>query len=107
MFRLRRSADSAPRAFGWIRVKPSAIEALIEAKQCAIEFLMRHVTGDPSDLDEDAYCRCRDDDAVVLTTTPGRRVSMYRTSVGSWLWVVTIPWKDGSVTTIGQPREDR
>jgi hypothetical protein len=106
VFRLRRSANSATLAFGWIRVKPSAIEALIEAKQCAIEFMMRHLTGDPSDVDEDAYCQCRDDDAVVLTTTHGRRVSKYRTSVGRWLWVVTIPWRDGAVTTLGQPHKE-
>jgi hypothetical protein len=107
LFRLQKTANSATLALGWVRAKASAIEALIESQQCAIEFLTRHVTGDPSDLDEDAYCRCRDDDAVVLTTTHGRRVSVYRTSAGRWLWVVTVPWKDGSVTTIGQPHEEQ
>lgn len=83
---------------GQIVATPGAIEALAEADQGVLDFLLRHVTGDWGDV-------VREDAAEnELALTEGFRVfSVYRTTKGTKLWIITEA--DRSVTTLLLPSE--
>ena len=74
------------------------MKALTEAEQEPIELLLRHVTGDWGDLD--------DEDKIEneLSVKEGFRIlSAYKLETGAKVWVIT-EW-DRSVTTILLPTE--
>lgn len=83
---------------GQIVATPGAIEALNEADQGILEFLLRHVTGDWGEID-------REDAAEnALALTEGFRIfSVYRTNKGVKLWLITEA--DRSITTLLLPAE--
>ena len=77
---------------------PGADEALRRAKQPEYYFLRRHETGDWGEVGQEDWKR--NDDAL----TDGTRIfSVYRTSLGERIWVITEA--DRSVTTILLPEE--
>jgi len=83
---------------GQIVGTPGAIGALIEAEQEPVELLLRHVTGDWGDLDEE------DKKENELSVKDGFRIlSAYKLETGEKVWVIT-EW-DRSVTTILLPEE--
>lgn len=83
---------------GQITATPGAIDALNEADQGILEFLLRHVTGDWGEVG-------REDAAEnELALTEGFRIfSVYRTNKGTKLWIITEA--DRSVTTLLLPQE--
>ena len=83
---------------GQIVATPGAIEALHEADQGILEFLLRHVSGDWGETG-------REDAAEnELALTEGFRIfSVYRTRLGVKLWLITEA--DRSVTTLLLPEE--
>lgn len=89
---------SAKFPLGQIVATPGALQALNEASQGVLEFLIRHATGDWGDI-------CKDDAAEnELFLQEGFRIlSAYRTSKGVKFWVITEA--DRSVTTLLLPSE--
>jgi hypothetical protein len=77
---------------------PGAIKAMNEAGQTPASFIDRHVRGDWGDADPDD--RHSNEDALL---TGARVWSVYRTSKGVKLWVITEA--DRSTTTILLPEE--
>jgi hypothetical protein len=69
---------------GQIVTTPGALEAFQDAGQQPHEFLIRHVTGDWGDLDEED--RQANDAALV---DGSRLFSAYKTRKGKRLWVIT------------------
>ena len=79
-------------------VTPGALQALNEADQSPLEFLMRHACGDWGEVCEE------DREENELSLREGfRLMSVYRTNQGKRLWVITEA--DRSVTTILLPEE--
>ena len=77
---------------------PRALDALIVAEQEPVELLLRHVTGDWGDLDDE------DKKENELSVKEGFRIlSAYSLETGVKVWVIT-EW-DRSVTTILLPEE--
>jgi hypothetical protein len=83
---------------GQIVGTPGALIAMEEAKQLPVELLLRHVTGDWGDLDDE------DKKENELSVKEGFRIlSAYNLDTGVKVWVIT-EW-DRSVTTILLPNE--
>ena len=83
---------------GQVVATPGALDALVDAGQTPLEFLVRHVSGDWGELC--AEDRLQNDMAV----REGYRIlSAYKTSKGTKIWVIT-EW-DRSVTTLLLPAE--
>lgn len=83
---------------GHIVGTPGALDALVEAKQEPIELLLRHVTGDWGDLEDE------DKKENELSVKEGFRIlSAYNMDTGVKVWVIT-EW-DRSVTTLLLPEE--
>ena len=77
---------------------PGALQALQEAELEPIEILIRHVTGDWGELDDE------DKEENELSVEQGFRIlSSYKLETGVKIWVIT-EW-DRSVTTILLPSE--
>ena len=85
-------------ALGQIRLTRGAIKALDQAGQTPIEFLVRHVTGDWGELDEEDK---RENEFSVNRFL--RIFSAYKLSTGVKVWVITEA--DRSATTILLPEE--
>lgn len=83
---------------GQIVATPGALEALQQAEQTPIEFLMRHVRGDWGDV-------CTEDaEANEMSLRDGSRLlSSYRTNKGLKLWIITEA--DRSSTCVLLPEE--
>jgi hypothetical protein len=83
---------------GQIAATPGAIEALTQADQGILDFLLRHVTGDWGEV-------CKEDaEENELSLREGfRLLSAYRTRLGVRLWIITEA--DRSVTTLLLPEE--
>ncbi len=69
---------------GQIVATPGALEALQNAGQQPHEFLLRHLSGDWGDLDQED--RQLNDDAVI---DGSRILSVYTTRNGERLWIIT------------------
>jgi len=83
---------------GQLLATPGALRALEEAEQDPLGFLIRHVTGDWGDLDEE------DKAENELSLRQGLRLlSAYHLSTGVKIWVITE--RDRSATTILLPEE--
>lgn len=83
---------------GQIVGTPGSLQALIEAKQDPVDLLLRHVTGDWGDLDDE------DKKENELSVKEEFRIlSSYALETGVKVWVIT-EW-DRSVTTILLPEE--
>jgi hypothetical protein len=83
---------------GQIVGTPRALDALIKAEQNPFELLVRHVTGDWGDLDDE------DKKENELSDKEGFRIlSAYKLETGVKVWVIT-EW-DRSVTTFLLPEE--
>jgi hypothetical protein len=79
-------------------ITPAAHEAILEAGQLPLEFLLRHQSGDWGDVCEE------DRRENELSLAHGfRLLSSYRTSEGEKLWVITE--HDRSATTILLPSD--
>jgi hypothetical protein len=77
---------------------PGALDALIAAKHEPVDLLIRHVTGDWGDLENE------DKKENELSVKEGFRIlSAYHFETGAKVWVIT-EW-DRSVTTILLPEE--
>ena len=77
---------------------PGALEALVDAEQLPDEILVRHVTGDWGDLDDE------DKAENELSVEQGFRIlSAYKLQTGVKVWVITE--RDRSVTTLLLPDE--
>lgn len=71
-------------SLGQIVATPGALEALEQAGQTPMEFLVRHVRGDWGDICEE------DAEANEQSLKDGSRIlSSYRTKLGEKLWVIT------------------
>lgn len=83
---------------GQIVATPGAVEALSEADQGVLEFLIRHATGDWGEV-------CKEDAAEnELSVKEGFRIlSTYRTNKSVKIWIITEA--DRSVTTLLLPEE--
>lgn len=89
---------SAKFPLGQIVATPGALEALNEAGQGVLEFLIRHATGDWGDIDREDAAENQ------LALTEGFRIlSVYRTRNSVKFWVITEA--DRSVTTLLLPSE--
>jgi len=85
-------------ALGQIVGTPGALQALEEAEQNPLEFILRHVTGDWGEMPEEDV---RENERSV---TGGLRIfSSYALESGAKIWVIT-EW-DRSVTTLLKPEE--
>ena len=74
------------------------MNALIEAEQLPVELLLRHVTGDWGDLEDE------DKKENELSVREGFRIlSSYNLETGAKVWIIT-EW-DRSVTTVLLPEE--
>ena len=83
---------------GQIVGTPRALTALNETKQDPVELLIRHVTGDWGDLEDE------DKEENELSVREGFRIlSAYNLETGVKVWVIT-EW-DRSVTTLLLPEE--
>lgn len=83
---------------GQIVGTPGAVDAIKDAQQDPVELLLRHVTGDWGDLDDE------DKKENELSVKEGFRIlSAYKLETGMKVWVIT-EW-DRSVTTILLPEE--
>ena len=83
---------------GQIVGTPGALDALSEAEHEPIDLLLRHVTGDWGDLDDE------DKKENELSVREGFRIlSAYHIETGVKVWVIT-EW-DRSATTILLPEE--
>jgi hypothetical protein len=91
--------DSEPRfPLGQILATPGALEALRSADQTPEEFLVRHVSGDWGDLDEE------DKAENEFSLAKGfRLLSAYQLGTGVKIWVITE--RDRSATTILLPED--
>ncbi len=69
---------------GQVVATPGALEALEKAGQSAAEFLQRHARGDWGDVCEED--REANDQALL---DGSRLLSVYRTSSGQKLWIIT------------------
>ncbi len=85
-------------SFGQVVATPGALAALREAGDVAYLFILRHVTGDWGDLDEED-CQANED----ALRRGSRLLSAYRTSLGVKIWIITEA--DRSVTTLLLPEE--
>lgn len=95
------SNAAAPRPkfpLGRMVATPGALQALQEADQAPLEFLLRHVSGDWGEL-------CEEDKAEnELSLKNGfRLLSAYRTKTDLKIWIITEA--DRSATTILIPDE--
>ncbi len=71
-------------SLGQIVATPGALEALEQAGQTPMEFLVRHVRGDWGDVCEE------DAEANEQSLKDGSRIlSSYRTKLGEKLWIIT------------------
>ena len=83
---------------GQIVGTPGALQALQESEQDPIELVVRHVTGDWGDLDDE------DEKENELSVEQGFRIlSSYQLKTGVKIWVITEA--DRSATTILLPGE--
>ena len=83
---------------GQILATPSAIEALRRSNQSAIDFLLRHASGDWGELSR------TDRRQNELAVVHGERIlSVYHTHGGCCLWIITEA--DRSATTIVVPND--
>jgi hypothetical protein len=88
---------------GQIVATPGALDALQDAGQQSHEFLIRHVTGDWGDLDDEDK---RLNDSAV--TDGSRILSAYQTRKGERIWIITEAADDQghrSSSTLLLPRE--
>jgi hypothetical protein len=87
-----------PFSLGQLVATPGALEALQQANQSPLEFLVRHGRGDWGDV-------CKDDGRLNdEAVEDGSRIfSAYQTSLGAKLWVITEA--DRSSTCILMPDE--
>lgn len=92
------TAEAARLPLGQIFITPGAQEAIREAGQLPLEFLLRHQSGDWGDL-----CGADKRENEVSTVNGFRILSKYHTSEGKALYVIT-EW-DRSATTILLPEE--
>jgi hypothetical protein len=97
-------AKSQPKfPLGQIVATPGALEALKSAGQTAEEFLQRHARGDWGELcDEDREANDR------ALTDGSRILSVYSTSLGEKIWVITEAVDDSgnrAATTVLLPSE--
>lgn len=77
---------------GQLVATPGAHQALLSAGQSPLPFLMRHLSGDWGEVDEE------DARTNELAVSHGRRImSVYRTRRGTRLWLITEA--DRSATT--------
>ncbi len=77
---------------------PGALAALAKSGQTPLDFLLRHITGDWGDLEEE------DLKENELSVKQGFRIlSSYKTNAGQKVWVITDA--DRSVTTLLLPEE--
>ena len=83
---------------GRIVATPGAIEAFNEAEEDPQAFLIRHLTGDWSEMDKEDQQANRN-----AITNETRVFSSYQLSTGVKIWVIT-EW-DRSVTTFLLPEE--
>ncbi len=77
-------AETKKFSLGRIVATPGALHALHEAGQSADEFLVRHVTGDWGDLDDEDKSL---NDAALIDGS--RILSAYQTRKGECLWIIT------------------
>ena len=83
---------------GQIVATPGALEALQNAGQTPHEFLVRHLSGDWGDLDEE------DTKENELSLKKGFRIlSVYHLNNGTKIWIITEA--DKSATTLLLPEE--
>jgi hypothetical protein len=88
---------------GRIVATPGALEALQVAGQQPHEFLIRHLTGDWGDLDDEDQSL---NDAALIDG--GRLLSAYQTRKGERIWIITEAADDQghrSSSTMLLPRE--
>ena len=85
-----------PFPLGQIMATPAALEALRQSQQSAIEFVLRHASGDWGDLSQSDQ---RQNEWAVVHGA--RILSVYHTRQGCCLWVITEA--DRSATTIVLP----
>jgi hypothetical protein len=83
---------------GRLLVTPGALAAITESGESPWQFLVRHMTGDWGDLDDED--KRRNDEAVKAGS---RILSAYATAKGQRLWVITEA--DRSATTLLLPEE--
>jgi hypothetical protein len=91
-------------SLGKIVATPGALEALEEANQDPLHFLLLHASGTWGDLD--AEDRAANDRAIAHEGNPDlqqRVLSAYVTSTGTRIWIITE--HDRSVTTLLLPDE--
>ena len=69
---------------GQVLATPSALEALQDAGQQPHEFLIRHLTGDWGDLDQEDKAQ---NDAALIDGS--RLLSAYQTRKGERIWIIT------------------
>ena len=69
---------------GTLVATPGALDALTDAQQSPMAFVVRHIVGDWGDLDE--HDRQANEDAL---RNGDRLFSVYRTAKGVKLWVIT------------------
>jgi hypothetical protein len=69
---------------GQVLATPSALEALQDAGQQPHEFLIRHLTGDWGDLDQEDKAL---NDAALIDGS--RILSAYQTTKGERMWIIT------------------
>jgi hypothetical protein len=90
-------------SLGQVVATPGSLDALTQANQQPIDFLQRHARGDWGELCEE------DRQANKQALLDGSRIlSVYRTSLGEKLWVITEAADDSghrAATTILLPSE--
>lgn len=83
---------------GQIVGTPGAVQALLEAEQDPLGLLIRHVTGDWGDLDDE------DKEENDLSVEKGFRIlSAYKLETGVKIWIITE--SDRSATTLLLPED--
>jgi hypothetical protein len=90
-------------SLGQVVATPGALEALTQANQQPVEFLQRHARGDWAELCEED--RQANENALI---DGSRLLSVYRTSLGEKLWIITEATDDSGKragTTILLPSE--
>ncbi len=95
---MQRERINTPISLGRMVSTPGALRALKQAEQIPAMFLLRHVTGDWGEVDDEDWAANNLD-----VVGDGRLLSAYTLSTGVKIWIIT-EW-DRSVTTILLPSE--